>query len=292
MNKTPDKKIPTPDPANDILLFFLRESSVCAEIPGEDGTRLFAHPLPEGRHVFYLSYRDTLSATSVIRTFGSGLDAAAFILGIAGPQLAGIPGPERDRIHTCFPGFFDSKKTGSGHAEHPGNQDPCTLEPEENTRAETTGYKNDTVVPGAREQSFPETNGSKKDPAIPGTGEQSREDFHFRVPLLDPTTDTCLFRSLRHCLSTGRHHERGTDLFAYAGQGSDPADGQDPGPADPPVFYFRHWLWCDNGPGICEITSREEAALFIREQFTKPGLFSGWNHKGLYELLPEVYGKR
>jgi hypothetical protein len=102
----------------------------------------------------------------------------------------------------------------------------------------------------------------------------------FKYPRPDPGTDTCLFRSLRHCLSTGRHHERGTDLFAKTD------------PESPPVFYFRHWLWCDNGPGICEITSRKEAALFIREQFTKPGLFSGWNHKGLYELLPEVYGKQ
>jgi hypothetical protein len=101
-----------------------------------------------------------------------------------------------------------------------------------------------------------------------------------KIPPLDPATDMILFRSLRYSLTTGLHHERGTDLYAKTDPGS------------PPVFYFRHWLWCDTGYGICEIIAKEEAARFIREQFSLPGFFTGWNHKGIYEILPEVYGKR
>jgi len=56
------------------------------------------------------------------------------------------------------------------------------------------------------------------------------------------------------------------------------------------IFWFRHRAWNRNESAICQITSRDEAARFIWEQFTKPGLFSGRNHKGLSRVLPEVYG--
>jgi hypothetical protein len=62
-------------------------------------------------------------------------------------------------------------------------------------------------------------------------------------------------------------------------------------PDESAIFYFRHWSRDQNATNICQITSREEAVLFIREQFTKPGLFSGWNHKELPGFLPEVCGK-
>jgi len=89
-----------------------------------------------------------------------------------------------------------------------------------------------------------------------------------------------LFRSLRHNPEDGTAREHGMDLFATL----DP-DGS-------AIFYFRHWSRDRNATNICQITSREEAILFIRDQFTKPGLFSGWNHKGLSEFLPEVCVKK
>jgi len=57
------------------------------------------------------------------------------------------------------------------------------------------------------------------------------------------------------------------------------------------IFWFQHGAWNHNRTNICQITSGEVAARFIREPFTKPVLFSGWNHKGLFRFLPEVYGK-
>lgn len=105
------------------------------------------------------------------------------------------------------------------------------------------------------------------------------EEPNPRIPTLDPETDIILYRSLRYNLDDGTRRERGRDLFA-----AKDADMMI-------IFYFRHWCWSDTRPGICQLTSRNEAARFIREQFTQPGLFSGWNHKGLHEHLPEVYGK-
>jgi len=101
-----------------------------------------------------------------------------------------------------------------------------------------------------------------------------------KYPLLDPETDCCLYRSLRYDLETGTLNEQVTDLYALR-------SGE-----NPPVYYFRHQRWCDaKRPGICQITSRDEAARFLREQLTKPGLFSSWNHKEIHAFLPEVYGK-
>nr|WP_321353139.1 hypothetical protein [uncultured Methanoregula sp.] len=100
-----------------------------------------------------------------------------------------------------------------------------------------------------------------------------------KIPLLDPETDTCLFRSLRYDLETGMLRDHDADLYA-----KECDDGT-------VIFWFRHWTWNRNETAICQITSRDEAARFIREQFTKPGLFTGWNHVGLARFLPEVYGK-
>jgi hypothetical protein len=100
-----------------------------------------------------------------------------------------------------------------------------------------------------------------------------------KYPTLDPATDCCLYRSLRHNPGDGTRRERGRDLMARSGE------------AETIIFYFRHWTWNPADTNICQITSRDEAVRFIREQFTQPGLFSGWNHKGIHEFLPEVYRK-
>ncbi|MFA4876439.1 MAG: hypothetical protein WC586_03425 [Methanoregula sp.] len=100
-----------------------------------------------------------------------------------------------------------------------------------------------------------------------------------KIPTPDPATDTLLFRSLRHNPDTGLQQERGTDLFAKYGTGK----GK--------VFYFRHWTGGDTGPGTCQVTSREEAVRFLREQYTEPGFFSGWTHKAVKEFLPELCRK-
>nr|WP_320160705.1 hypothetical protein [uncultured Methanoregula sp.] len=98
-----------------------------------------------------------------------------------------------------------------------------------------------------------------------------------KIPTLDLATDIILYRSLRHNLDDGSRRERGTDLFV-----ANDADGTT-------TFYFRYWTWNSTSPGICQITSREEAARFVRDRFTKPGLFSGWNHREIKGFLPEVY---
>ena len=97
-------------------------------------------------------------------------------------------------------------------------------------------------------------------------------------PAPDPASCAILFRSLRYSLRDSSLIENGTDLLATR---------------DPACFWFRHRAW-DGGKWIdrCEFAPRNEAVVFIREQFTKPGLFSGWNPRGLREFLPEVYGKK
>jgi len=97
------------------------------------------------------------------------------------------------------------------------------------------------------------------------------------TPAPDPANSIILFRSLRYSIRDGSLIENGTDLLATR---------------DPACFWFRHWTW-DGGRWIdrCEFGTRDEAVVFIREQFTKPSLFSGWNHRGIREFLPEVYGK-
>ncbi|MFA4859726.1 hypothetical protein [Methanoregula sp.] len=89
-----------------------------------------------------------------------------------------------------------------------------------------------------------------------------------------------LYRSLRYDLRTGERNKHGTDLCATREE-----DGSI-------IHWFRHWTANPNETPVRVITSRKEAAGFIREQFSQPGLFSGWNHKGLHEFLPEVYRKK
>nr|WP_320160762.1 hypothetical protein [uncultured Methanoregula sp.] len=100
-----------------------------------------------------------------------------------------------------------------------------------------------------------------------------------KIPTLDPETDIILYRSLRHNPGDGSRKERGTDLFV-----ANDADGTI-------TFYFRYGVRDSTSSGMCQIISREDAARFIREHFTKPGLFSGWNHREIKGFLPEVYRK-
>jgi len=100
-----------------------------------------------------------------------------------------------------------------------------------------------------------------------------------KIPTLDPGTDIILYRSLRHNLDDGSQKDRGTDLFV-----ANDADGTI-------TFYFRYWIRESISPGICQITSREVAARFVQDHFTKSGLFSGWNHREIKGFLPEVYRK-
>ena len=254
MPEDPRNNSRAPDPATDIFL--------CRTPPATNGpvmqegncTRLFAHPVPGSTPHFYLTYRSGPSDPTLIRMFESPTDAAAFIRGLAGPKLAGIPGPERHRIRNYFPDWF-----GCGDDDDPGEIIPCS--PVQGCDVGQEAAMNPDI------------------PAGPLACTGSRNSRSFPSPRLDPDTDTILFRSLRYNLNDGTRQEQGVDLFAVH-----EADGI-------PVLYFRHWSWCETGPGICQITSRDEAVHFIRKQFTKPGLFSGWNHRGLHEFLPEVYRK-
>ncbi|MFA4877029.1 MAG: hypothetical protein WC586_06415 [Methanoregula sp.] len=100
-----------------------------------------------------------------------------------------------------------------------------------------------------------------------------------KIPTLDPATDTLLFRSLRYNTDNGLKKERGVDLFVT----SDAMNNA--------IFWFHHWTWCDTGPGICQLTSRDEAARFLREQFMTPGFFAGWNYLEIEKFFPEFYRK-
>ncbi|WP_321508175.1 hypothetical protein [uncultured Methanoregula sp.] len=103
--------------------------------------------------------------------------------------------------------------------------------------------------------------------------------YNNKIPMFDPVNDTVLYRCLRYNLNNGSRRKRGTDLFARKD-----ADNTI-------VYYFRHWDNSSTGPATCQVTSKEEAVRFSREQFTRPGFCTGGNHRGLSEFLPEVYSK-
>ncbi|MFA4860665.1 hypothetical protein [Methanoregula sp.] len=249
MPENPRINLRAPDPATDILLCRVPRLPYPPGISKEDDTCLFAHPVHSSTTIFYLRYLDEFAGQPVICPLDPD-DAAAFIIGLAGFELTGIPAPEQNCIREYFPRWFGRRNACEGD---PAERSPDTPVTGNETRPD--------VPPGSS----------------PLTGSSVGRSYPSPSP--DPATDTILYRSLRHNLSDGKRQEYGVDLFAVH-----EADGI-------PVLYFRHWRWSDTGPGICQITSREDAALFIREQFTKPGLFSGWNHRGLHEFLPEVYGK-
>ncbi|WP_321507671.1 hypothetical protein [uncultured Methanoregula sp.] len=173
----------------------------------------------------------------MIRPLASPTEAAAFIIGLAGLRLLGIAAPEQHPIRNYFPGWF-----GSGYADKSDPADPTERDP--SSPVKDTKTLSDADAPLGRPARM-----------------ISRAGRPFQSPSLDPDTDTCLFRSLRFNLDDGLRNERGVDLYAAKD-------------ADKTIFYLRHWNWCDTGSGICQITSKEEAARFIRvQQFTKPGRF-------------------
>lgn len=117
MPEKPRNKIPAPDPATDIFLCRYPPVPNSSVIPEAECTRLYAHPVPGGTPIFYLTYRLEASDPLLIRRFDTTTDAAAFILGLAGSGLAGIPEQQQQRIRDCLPGWFQG-----GNADR---RDPC-----------------------------------------------------------------------------------------------------------------------------------------------------------------------
>jgi len=124
MPEDPRNNSPTPDPATDIFLCRATPATNGPVMPEGNCTRLFAHKVPGSTPIFYLSYRLEPSDTPVIRRFDSTTDAAAFILGLAGFGLAGIPEPDQYRIREFFPGWFRHGKADSRVPSHQAGADP------------------------------------------------------------------------------------------------------------------------------------------------------------------------
>jgi len=269
---------PALDPETDIALCRSPTSLSVPGIPEGDGTQLFAHPVPGSTPLFYLSYQLHPSDPHVIRRFDTQTDAAAFILGLAGPKLAGIPEPDQCRIRKYFPGWFGA-----------GDADKNRLAAWQNADPENPAHRCDAGHADSRRPEIPTGLSASMNPVDTQFPDLDALDcatvppldtgfLYSQTPAPDPASCAILFRSLRYSLQDGSLIEHGTDLLATR---------------DPACFWFRHWTW-DGGTwnDCCEFATRDMAVLFIRDQFTKQGLFSGWNHRGLHEYLPEVYGKK
>jgi len=100
---------PAPDPANDILIYRTPEPVPGSDIPEGNGTLLFAHPMAGETPLFYLWYRIDNFDRTEIRLLDSGNDAAAFIMGLSGRKLLGVPEPDRRVIREYFPGWFNER---------------------------------------------------------------------------------------------------------------------------------------------------------------------------------------
>jgi hypothetical protein len=114
MPETPLSKYSPPDPRTDIFLCRLSPASSGPAPRPEECTLLFAHQGSGETTGFYLSYQDDPSDPPVICPFESPLEAAAFILGMAGSGLDKIPEPEKHRIRKYFPGWFDPAENDEG----------------------------------------------------------------------------------------------------------------------------------------------------------------------------------
>jgi len=263
---------PALNPETDIPIYRSPPVSNGPGTPGGNRTQLFAHPVPGGTPLFYLSYQLHPSDPSVIRWFATPTDAAAFIIGTAGQELQGIPELDRQRIRDYFPGWFGNGNADSGPGEiiSCSPVQGCDSGHEAARRPEIPTDPSASVLPPDSQFPFMDTaDGTIVPPMDIGC-------LYSQTPAPDPASCAILFRSLRYSIRDGSLIEHGTDLLATR---------------DPACYWFRHWTW-DGGTwnDRCEFATRNEAVAFIRVQFTKPGIFSGWNHRGLHEYLPEVYG--
>lgn len=101
------KKLPgSPDPRSDLLLY-----RPPPDIPGsgsmpDDDTEIFVHTVPGETGIYYIHYPSEPAGRYSIVPFESRLDAAAYILGKEHIQLERLPEPDRNRIRSHFPEFF------------------------------------------------------------------------------------------------------------------------------------------------------------------------------------------
>jgi len=229
-------------------------------------------------------------------------------------SLPEMPEQDQQKIREHFPGGFGNRDadnsdphkitpcspvqgcdTGQHAARRPEipTDPPAGVQPRKNPQSPGPGpgAAYDPAPPGGNtgpdEPSLPAApgehhNSGSRDPQSPlhdtaGCTPADIANLYSPTPAPDPANCAILYRSLRYSLRDGALIENGTDLLATR---------------DPACFWLRHWTW-DGGKWTdrCEFGTRNEAVGFIREQFTKPGLFSSWNHRGIREFLPEVYGK-
>ncbi|MFA4859732.1 hypothetical protein [Methanoregula sp.] len=283
MPEEPSLKIPPPDPEKDIRLCRIPPSPHSFGIPDEDDTEIFAHPVPEGPPLFYLRYLDEYSGRQIICPFASNMDAAAFITGLAGIGLRKIPEPDQVRIRAFFPGWFDCEDVEHDDPVNLASKDSCS--PVQCHHAGDKSPMCPEILAGPSGNApIPEkSSGQLLIPDTAGPPSSKSPDCTCRnspSPALDVESAVILYRSLRYNLHNGERNDRGMDLCATRDE------------KGASIFWFRHWTAKQDETPIRKITSRKEAAGFIRDQFSQPGLFSGWNHKDLHEFLPEVYGKK
>ena len=188
---------PAPDPATDIFLCRAPLASNGPAMPEGNCTRLFAHPVAGCTPLFYLSFRLDPADQPLVRRFESPTDAAAFILGMAGPQLAGIPGPEQDRIRTYFPGWFEGPGPDNGSPPAGAGVKPAGPVGEGAPEEEAAGRE----LPGILERdrvgtgnNFPAGTGDMSHPKLPKRDQQmipeyfpagTRDKSHTELPEQD-----------------------------------------------------------------------------------------------------------
>lgn len=101
------KELPgSPDPRSDLLLYRPPQDFPGSEITPDDDTEIFVHAVAGDADIYYLRYPSGPAGRFSIMPFESRLDAAAFILGKEDMQLARLAEPDRNRIRSHFPEFF------------------------------------------------------------------------------------------------------------------------------------------------------------------------------------------
>lgn len=105
------KELPpgSPDPQSDLLLY-----RPPTDIPGSGSLRdeeieIFVHVVPGDTGIYYIYYPSEPKGEVSIIPFESRLEAAAFILGKEDGELERLTEPDRHRIRSHFPEYFQDR---------------------------------------------------------------------------------------------------------------------------------------------------------------------------------------
>ncbi|MCK9630426.1 MAG: hypothetical protein M0R30_02190 [Methanoregula sp.] len=101
-----ERQPPAQNPCSDVALLRIPHTPPGTAITGIQETVLFAHPVNGRACSFYLCYLPGIAGEPIIRPLADRYEAAAFIIGKAGRNLAGVTDAERRPIRECFPDIF------------------------------------------------------------------------------------------------------------------------------------------------------------------------------------------